>query len=153
MSDTAVGLTLNLVHSSIHQPKWRAHVNPVMAPSLNTATRQAVPVQFLIPLHVCIEDPRARAWYCITEKLEVYVILGILFINMYISSIFPNHCMVLLINSRLIAIFRCLPKLMTAIIEDVQDEGMQRVWESSSYFPVMYDVLKQYVYSGSALIG
>lgn len=68
---------LNLVQRSFFPPNGRSHVESVKARPITTATKQAVPMQGPISLHVCIEDLHAGAWFDNIENLAVDLILAV----------------------------------------------------------------------------
>ena len=69
--DTGAGP--NLINKDFLPTQWHSNIRPMKDPGLVGATKQAVVMQGVILLHVCLGELRVRVWFGIVERLAFKV--------------------------------------------------------------------------------
>lgn len=67
-------------------------------------TKQAVQVEIVVFLHVCLGYLRVRVWFGVVPYLAVSFLLGTTYLDSFIRDIFPHELKVLPFYSRLVSI-------------------------------------------------
>lgn len=89
---------INLIRSEMIPQEWTHRKKWKNLPSLLTNTRQPQWSDSLICFHLCLGDLQTRLWLCVAPQLDVSMLLGTSFIDLFIQknvslerNIVPSH--------------------------------------------------------------